>query len=89
MSRSRCHAAGSRHTFTEAGAQVVWLQAVRKHNPALRPEQPRLLAPYFPKPGPDRPGNRAGASPEPRRSTSVQGTEVLRRGSGEAMVRGW
>ena len=36
-------------------------------------------------PAPDRPANLTGVSPESRRSTSVPGTEVLRRDSGGAM----
>jgi hypothetical protein len=50
------------------------------------------LAPIFgvadcSRPAPDSPAGLAGASPEPRRSTSDPRSEVLRRGSGEAPGR--
>jgi hypothetical protein len=38
-------------------------------NPAWRPKQPSIRAPYCSNPAPDRPAGRAGASPESPRST--------------------
>jgi hypothetical protein len=54
---------------------------------SLAPRTAEPLVPYSSDPAPDRRASRAGASPEPRRSTSVPGTVVLRRGSGECPAR--